>query len=167
MAFAASPELPALAGPRHRWRLAPRWWGLLGIVGIPTLAAGAYYGLIASDVYISEAKFTIRGDRPAPGGALDMALFGIGGGEDALIAREYVLSHAIVSQLDERVGLRQAFGAHWIDPLQRLEHAASSEELTAYFAAMWRSVSNPRARSRRCACAPSRRTTPSASQPRS
>src|ERR1700739_747355 len=35
----------------------PWFWG---IVGLPTLIAGVYYFAIASDLYLSEAKFIVR-----------------------------------------------------------------------------------------------------------
>ena len=119
----------AAAAPRRRWL---RWLAL--VVGLPTLLAAAYYGLVASDVYISEAKFTIRGDRPAASGALELALFGAAnGGEDALIVREYVLSHGMVAELDQLLGLREAYGALGIDWWQRLPADASGEDLVSYF----------------------------------
>lgn len=109
---------------------------LLGCVGLPTAGALVYYGLIASDVYISEAKFTVRGDQIAKVSAFELPLLGKGGGEDALIVRQYVFSHGIVAELDRQVGLRAAYAADSIDYLQRLETEPSGEELTAYFAKM-------------------------------
>src|SRR5262252_5141596 len=54
----------AVAPPRSRARFrrlfrsfSPWLWG---IVGLPTLVAGVYYFAIASDLYLSEAKFIIR-----------------------------------------------------------------------------------------------------------
>jgi len=38
-------------------RLSPIFYGA---VVVPTLLAGMYYGLIASDIYISEARFIVR-----------------------------------------------------------------------------------------------------------
>jgi capsular polysaccharide transport system permease protein len=134
MALAIADQLPSQAAlatraPRRRWL---RWFAL--VVVLPTLLAGAYYGLVASDVYISQAKFTIRGDRPAASGALELALFGAAnGGEDALIVREYVLSHGMVAELDRQLALRDAYGAARIDWWQRLPADASGEDLVAYF----------------------------------
>lgn len=131
--LAALPALEPLPAPvparRGRWRGA----SLLGGIGLPTAGALAYYGLIASDVYISEAKFTVRGDQTAPVSAFELPLLGKGGGEDALVVRQYVLSHGIIAELDRRVGLREAYADEGIDYLQRLGAEASSEELTAYF----------------------------------
>ena len=132
MALALNLQLPAKAGRPAR-RGASRRRLLLLCVALPTAVAALYYGLMASDVYVSTAKFMIRGDQPLANGGLELALFGVGGGEDSLIVREYVLSHGIVERLEEEVGLRRAYAAPAIDPLQRLSTKASDEDLAAYF----------------------------------
>jgi len=136
MALATINQLPAPGGFAARARARALGLSLVICVGVPTLLAMIYYGLIASDVYIAEAKFTIRGDRAVPASPVELALFGGGGGEDGLVVREYILSHGIVAELDELVGLREAYDDRSIDYLQRLPAAASQEELTEYFADM-------------------------------
>lgn len=141
MALVASERLPGpvQARPRRAARLASLGWrakGFVTIVVLPSVLAAIYYGLIASPVFISEAKFTIQGDQPAPGSAIELALFGTSGGEDALIVREYVRSHGLVGRLGERIDLRAVYGDPAIDRLQRLPEGASDEELASYFSAM-------------------------------
>lgn len=136
MALATINRLPAPGGVALRERARGLRLSIVLCVGVPTLLAMIYYGLIASDVYIAEAKFTIRGDRAIPSSPVELALFGGGGGEDGLVVREYVLSHGIVAKLDRMVGLRDAYQAEDIDYLQRLPADASHEELTEYFADM-------------------------------
>ncbi|MDX1542056.1 MAG: hypothetical protein R3349_11705, partial [Geminicoccaceae bacterium] len=141
MALVASERLPRPAGARERRgaRVARAGWrrkGLLLVVALPTVLAAVYYGWIASPVFISEAKFTIQGDQPAPGSAIELALFGTGGGEDALIVREYVRSHGLVERLGEQIDLRAMYGGSTIDPLQRLPEGASDEDLATYFSNM-------------------------------
>lgn len=132
MAIAILDRLPVVRSRTRRTSWFRR--SFASCVGLPTVAALAYYGAIASDVYISEAKFTVRGDRPIATGPLELALFGAAnGGEDALIVREYVLSHGIVAELDRQLGLRAAYGAAAVDWLQRLPKDASREELVDYF----------------------------------
>lgn len=135
MALAAVNRLPA-AATTGRARLRRLWQGLGWFVGLPTLAAAVYYGLIASDVYIAEAKFTIRGDRPLASDGLSLALFGKAAGEDALVVREYIISHGIVAELDRDGRLRAAYQQPGIDYLQRLPADASIEDLVEYFASM-------------------------------
>jgi len=134
MALANIDQLPSLARERGAGRR--RWASPLAWILLPTAAAMVYYLLIASDVYISEAKFTIRGDEALPKSPIEAALFGAGGGEDALVVREYVLSHGIVAELDDQAGLRAAYGRDSVDYLQRLPDDASREDLVAYFADM-------------------------------
>jgi capsular polysaccharide transport system permease protein len=135
VALAAVNRLPG-AVTSGRSRLRRLGQGLVWCVGLPTLAAAVYYGLIASDVYIAEAKFTIRGDRPLASDGLSLALFGKSAGEDALVVREYIVSHGIVAELDRHGRLRAAYQHPEIDYLQRLPADASIEDLVKYFATM-------------------------------
>lgn len=133
MALALDLQLPAKPDRPSARRTGVSWRLLALCVGLPTIAAAIYYGLIASEVYVSAAKFMIRGDQPLASSGLELALFGAGGGDDSLIVREYILSHGIVDRLEEQIGLRRVYSADDIDPLQRLSVEASNEELAAYF----------------------------------
>src|SRR5262249_46409348 len=62
------------------------------IVGLPTLAAGVYYFAIASDLYLSETKFIVRGPSKPSASAIG-ALLGSGVGsaasEDTFAVHEF------------------------------------------------------------------------------
>ena len=51
---------------RHHWLVKHRWFALC--VGVPTLLAAVYYGLIASPIYVSQSSFVIKspGQKGAP-----------------------------------------------------------------------------------------------------
>src|SRR5262249_36618166 len=59
-----TPPVEIWVRPRAGWRAKRLFrsvniW-LWAVVGLPTLAAGVYYFAIASDLYLSEARFIVR-----------------------------------------------------------------------------------------------------------
>ena len=65
------------------------------VVGLPTLIAAIYFGLFASDLYVSETRFSIRasGGEAASGlGALLASPVISGGSQDSVIVADYILS---------------------------------------------------------------------------
>ena len=57
-----------------------RWWDVLRpfliMVGLPTLLTGFYYGLVASDVFVSETRYAIRTGEQAPATGLLASMLG-------------------------------------------------------------------------------------------
>jgi len=105
---------------------------------LPTLAGAIYFGLIASDRYVAEARYAIRTGSQAPaGGFLENMLgagsIGAGTREDAGIVRDYILSHDMLSELETRIDVRAHYGAPGVDWLSRLRPGASDEDVLDYF----------------------------------
>lgn len=104
-------------------------------VGIPTLLAAFYYGLIASDYYQSEAKFSIQSTDQAAAASLDTligTLPGIGSDKDSLMVKDYILSRDVLARLDQE----HAFLAHYQeagDWLSRLPRNATFEDAFDYY----------------------------------
>ena len=101
----------------------------LWVVVLPTLLAAVYYGLIESDIYISEAKFAVRSSEQgsASNGILSAVLPGIGtesADEDASIVRDYILSLDILEKLDKQLDLRKHYSSTNVDFLSRLDPLA-------------------------------------------
>src|SRR5579862_3799876 len=95
----------AVAGvlPQYAGRLAAFFRSLniwfWAIVGLPTLLAGVYYFGIASDLYMSEAKFLVRGPAVAQASALSSLLSSTGApptSEDTFAVHEYLMSRDAV-----------------------------------------------------------------------
>lgn len=109
----------------------------LVIVVLPTIIAAIYYGLIASDIYISEAKFAIRTNAEAPAaGVIDSLLGGTTAspsGPDLYIVRDYILSRDMLNALDKELDLRGHFQSTEIDRFSRLDKDASQEEFYKYY----------------------------------
>lgn len=108
---------------------------LILIVIIPNIISVIYFGLIASDQYVSEAKFTVAsGAIPkmdglgSVTGLPPMAIF-----QESNIIISYIESRALVDILDREINLRHKFGSSNIDWLSRFNQSESVEKLLAYW----------------------------------
>lgn len=114
-------------------------WFLL-VVALPTLLAAIYYGLIASDIYVAEARFAIRTSGQTPSVGLIESFIGSSGmsgsSDDARIVRDYILSRDMLEELDRRMNLRKHFEAVTIDWIARLDKNNSEEEYLDYYRKM-------------------------------
>ncbi len=115
---------PTAVAPPPRWR---RWLrridGLFIVtVLVPTLLATAYYGLIASDVYVSESRFVVRSpQRPAQGGlgALLQGTVFSRSQDDTYSVHDFVRSRDALRELDEKLQVRAAYSRAETDPISR------------------------------------------------
>ncbi len=96
------------------------------IVVIPTALALVYYGLIASDVYVTESTFIIhsQSQQAAPTGIGAMlqktGLGSIDQSSDNISAvSEYITSRDALKELDDRMNLMKLWSSWRIDPIQR------------------------------------------------
>lgn len=92
------------------------------LVVLPSLVAVAYYGVVASDVYISESRFVIRSpQRPNPTGlgALLQGTAFARSQDDAYSVNEFIRSRDALRELDASLGLRKIFSDPSIDFINR------------------------------------------------
>jgi capsular polysaccharide transport system permease protein len=129
---------------RHRRRLAMVLW-----IALPTLMASLYFGLIASDRYVSDTQMVLsqQSGESAPdlaslGGANGksaiLSLIGMSGGDseqtnESAIVTNYLQSIEAMEALDRAIGLRKMWSAPSIDYLSRLAPDASDEEFHRYY----------------------------------
>jgi capsular polysaccharide transport system permease protein len=113
---------------------------LLLTVIVPTCAAILYYGLIASDVYISESRFLVRSPQhPMQGGFVGQLLQGSGitrSQDDTYSVHDYILSRDALHELDAKLGVRNAFTSKKVDLINRfpgLSWDDSFEEFYRYY----------------------------------
>lgn len=89
------------------------------IVVVPTLAALVYYGLIASDVYVSESRFVIRSpQRQVQSGLMGALLQGTGvtrSQDDTYSVHDFILSRDALREVDEKLGVRKAYSGDTVD----------------------------------------------------
>lgn len=106
---------------------------------LPTLAGAIYYGLIASDRYVTEARFAIR---PALGSAekTSSETGGTNSGmanqmvaQDTQITREFILSRPMLELLEAQLPLRQWFSSDSIDYFSRFDPEKPIEKFVRYW----------------------------------
>lgn len=121
-----------------RWR----WFALFVIA--PSLLATIYYGLIASDIYISESRFVIKAPDRKQQSMSSLSSFiestGLGGGkEQTSEIIDYLRSRDALNDLSRRVDVRAAFAAPEADWLSRFPlpfQDATFENLYKYYGSM-------------------------------
>jgi capsular polysaccharide transport system permease protein len=94
-------KIAAFCGSLNLW-----FWAL---VGLPTLIAGVYFFAIASDLYLSEVKFVVRGPSNGPANPFTAMLSGASGlavSEDEFAVLDYLMSRDAVRRLEREDDLR-------------------------------------------------------------
>jgi capsular polysaccharide transport system permease protein len=115
-----------------------RHWLFVVMVLAPTLGAIVYYGLLASDVYISESRYLVRSpEHQAPSGVVGELLqsTGLGGHteDDTLPVRDYILSRDALRELDEKLDLRKKFSNPDIDIFDRFPGLGWSRSFEKFY----------------------------------
>jgi capsular polysaccharide transport system permease protein len=99
---------------------------LLTVV-IPTIVAILYFGIFASDVYISESRFVVRSpDKESPSGLgvlLKTTGFGGSSGDEIFAAHDYVLSRDALRALNRNNVFTRAYTAPGISVFDRFGSA--------------------------------------------
>jgi capsular polysaccharide transport system permease protein len=111
---------------------------LVVMVAIPNFLGALYYGLLASDQYVAEAKFTVSSAAipkldglGSVTGLPQMMIF-----QDSMIIVDYVESRSMVEQLERQVDLRELYGSEQIDWWARFQKSKSIEKFTDYWKKM-------------------------------
>lgn len=105
-------------------------------VFVPTLVAIVYYGVMASDVYISESRFVVRSpQRGAPTGlSALLASAGVSRShDDTYTVHGYILSRDALKELEKSVKLREAYSRRDIDLLSRFPGLSWDDSFEAFF----------------------------------
>jgi capsular polysaccharide transport system permease protein len=108
-------------------------------VAAPTLLAALYFGLIASDIYVSESHFVVRSpDKPSSSG-LGVVLKGVGfsnAGDEIFAVREFINSRDALEQLNKDGLIERAYrnaGASFFDRFDPMGWWGSKEALFKYY----------------------------------
>jgi BexC/CtrB/KpsE family polysaccharide export inner-membrane protein len=123
-------------GSRRPFFLGPLF--LLSVV-LPTLLAAIYFGMFASDIYVSESRFVVRSPTRPTASSLGVLLSASGfsgAGEEANAVTEYVQSRDALAEVDADGLVSTAFGperASWFDRFGGRFGGTSREELYEYF----------------------------------
>ncbi|MCW3796671.1 capsule biosynthesis protein [Sphingomonas sp. BN140010] len=127
---------------RRSWWYRQRWMALF--VGLPTVLAAIYYGLIASPVYVSHSSFVIKSPNQRPTPTLSLANIvqtsGLGmGSEQTKEILQYLRSRNALRDLQTRTNVRAAYSARGADFLSRFPRpfrGTTFEDLFRYYNAM-------------------------------
>jgi len=97
------------------------WLFLLTVV-IPTFLSVIYFGLIASDVYISESRFVVRSPERQTASPFGSLLKGSGfssSQDDAYTVQDYILSRDALKSLNDKLNIDSAFASKDVDIFSR------------------------------------------------
>jgi capsular polysaccharide transport system permease protein len=122
-------------GKLKGWRLA------IGLVILPLALAAIYYGVFATDRYVSSAQVVVRQDGGNPGAAvpgLATLLTGTNPAsrEETLYLREYIVSMDMMLLLEERLHWIEQYATQRSDIFFRLNKEADREDLLKYYQRM-------------------------------
>jgi capsular polysaccharide transport system permease protein len=108
-------------------------------VALPTALAVLYFGVIASDVYVSESRFLVRNpQRPASGG-LGALLQGTAfsrAQDDTYSVHDFIRSRDALRELNQELRVREAFSSDSVDFVNRfagIDPDDSFEALHRYY----------------------------------
>jgi capsular polysaccharide transport system permease protein len=122
---------------RLRGLFSRRYWVFHLTVLVPTSLAILYYGLIASDVYISESHFVVRSpERPAQVSMVDAVLQGTGlsrSQDDVYSVHDFIVSRDALHELDNKLSVRKAYTRHDIDIFNRFAGLGWDESFEALY----------------------------------
>lgn len=112
--------------------------GFLLAVVLPTLLAALYYGLIASDIYISESRFVIKSPDQKRGQTSTLANLvqttGLSGGQEQTNeVLTYVRSRDALKALEKTVDIRDKFSTARADVLSRFPQPFSDSSFESLF----------------------------------
>jgi capsular polysaccharide transport system permease protein len=127
----------------HRFRFLARIFSVnalfIATVLIPTILAVIYYGLIASNVYLSESRFLVRSPERQSSPLLGIILRTAGfsrAEDDAFAVQSFILSRDAVQTLDRELHIKQHYSAENVDLFNRfpgLDWDRSFENFHRYY----------------------------------
>lgn len=133
---------PGIGARTRRWVSRQRWFMLFVVV--PVLASTLYYGLIASDVYVSEARFVIKSPDQKRATSSTLASLiqttGLSAGEEQTNeVLDYVRSRNALGDLSKSVNVRAVYmrpEADWLSGYPSALSRDTFENLYKYYGRM-------------------------------
>jgi capsular polysaccharide transport system permease protein len=109
--------------PKKRGKSSPNGLLFFVLVLAPLLASSVYFGLLASDLFVSESRFVIRSPQRSGAGSVVGALLSgsslIRAQDDAHIVLDFITSRDALREMDEKFKFKELYGTSRIDALSR------------------------------------------------
>jgi capsular polysaccharide transport system permease protein len=129
---------------RFRFQFSFFGWSFILCVLLPVLVSTGYHAFVASNEYVSEAKFTIRkasesrssliGDAVSNiSASMGMGMGGQATSQDVYIVADYIRGRSIIEDLGGKSFLYNIYSSSDIDWLSRLSPSASLEKAWKYW----------------------------------
>ncbi|WP_395022696.1 hypothetical protein [Dongia sp.] len=102
----------------------------------PTLAAAVYFGVFASDRYVSQVQLVVLGDSMDVGSSnplLSLIAPGSVSPSGTIMLYNYLQSQEMVENLDKTIGLRQRYATADADFFSRMRSDAAMEDFYEYY----------------------------------
>ncbi|WP_117190669.1 hypothetical protein [Rhizobium terrae] len=110
------------------------------LVALPTFLALFYYGLVATEAYVAEAKIVVRKSTYGEKGrSTDSLLSSLGVGantgtaQDGMIVLDYIKSRSVINDVGGTERLRALYDVPTIDWLSRLDSSEPLEDIWSYW----------------------------------
>lgn len=120
-------------------RIVAMGWLFIAAVLLPTSLAIVYFGLIASDVYVSESRFVVRSPEKHSSSGLDFLLKGASfsnAGDEVYAAQDYIVSRDALRAINRDGIFARLYGADaisWFDRFGSSLTGAAFEDLYKYY----------------------------------
>lgn len=116
------------------------WLSFIAFMAVPSVGAIIYFGFVAADQYVAEARFAVRGGSMAGLDALS-SMTGIPSiqiVQDTQVVTNYIESRALVELLVEKAELRERYSSQEADFYSRLDPGKPIERIVKY----WKNMSD-------------------------
>ncbi|EFO1300408.1 MULTISPECIES: sugar transporter [Enterobacteriaceae] len=119
---------------QRSWKQSLRLGSFMWVVACFAIAV-LYFGLIASDRYVSRAQLVIKQADQIKMLPDTLSMLGLGGSnhEDVLLVQDYLNSPDLLAKLDKQLGLKAHYQSHNVDYFSRLSGDVSQEDFLKYF----------------------------------
>jgi capsular polysaccharide transport system permease protein len=105
------------------------------ILLLPTIIAAFYYFLVASDVYVSQSKFSVYDNKEAAKFE-NIPIVTNNNIEDLLLVKEYAESKEMLDKLENGIKISEIFRNKSADIISKLKQNPNQEEFLEYFRSM-------------------------------
>jgi capsular polysaccharide transport system permease protein len=105
-------------------------------VVIPTAISTVYFGIIASDVYISESRFIVRSSQRQSVSSFGSFLQNVGvsrAQDDAYSVHDFMMSRDALHRLNDQLGVAKSFSASGIDMFNRFNPLGTDGSFEALY----------------------------------